>query len=82
MNILKTIAWTIVIIYVVVIFLLYTLQTKLIFYPGKLTPDYKFNTRDPAHEISLETADKQTINGLFFKNRLPDNAFRSSPRMR
>lgn len=72
MNILKTIAWTIVIFYVVVILLLYALQTKLIFYPGKLSPDYKFKTRDPAHEVSLITSDGQTINGLFFKNRLPD----------
>ena len=72
MNILKIVAWTIIIIYVVVVILLYTLQARLIFYPGKLSQNYKFKTGTGAEEIVLQTTDGERINGLFFRNKGPD----------
>lgn len=72
MNTLRIVAWTIVVIYVVVVILLYTLQTKLIFYPGKLSEGHKFKADAGAEEIILETADHERISCLFFPNKSRD----------
>lgn len=72
MVILKAIAWFIIIAYAVVIVVLYTLQRRLIFHPGSLTPDYRFKTEAGGEEITLTTADGERINGLFFENDHPD----------
>lgn len=66
MNTLKTIAWVFVILYGIVIVLLYTLQTRFIFYPGRLEPDFKFKLGDNTSEFFYRTEDGQSINGLFF----------------
>jgi fermentation-respiration switch protein FrsA (DUF1100 family) len=70
MNLLKGLAGFIILIYVLIIGLLYALQTKLIFYPAKLAGDFKFN--EGAAEINLKTSDHETIHGLFFKGSLED----------
>lgn len=66
MIILKYIALTIIVTYVVAALLLFVFQTRLIFYPGKLSKDYKFRTVPLREEVFLQTADGETINGLFF----------------
>jgi fermentation-respiration switch protein FrsA (DUF1100 family) len=52
--------------------LLYTLQTRLIFYPGSLTRDFNFKAGPNTQEIFVKTADGETINGLFFGNSSQD----------
>jgi fermentation-respiration switch protein FrsA (DUF1100 family) len=69
MNVIRIIAWTIIIFYALVIVLLYVLQTKLIFYPGKLGADHKFKLSHGAEEVMLKTADGESINGIFYKNK-------------
>ena len=66
MNTLKTIAWIVIIVYVMVVALLYALQARLIFYPGRLEPDFKFRLGDDDNEVYYQTEDGETINGLFF----------------
>lgn len=68
MNLLKTIAGAIIILYALVLILLYVLQTKLIFYPGRLAQDYKFKADGNAEEHVLNTSDGEQISGLFFSN--------------
>jgi fermentation-respiration switch protein FrsA (DUF1100 family) len=72
MNVLKIIAWIVVIIYCIVIILLYSLQSKLIFYPGVLSRDFKFNLGSKGQEVFLTAADGEQINGLFFANDSSD----------
>ena len=72
MAILKSIAWFVIIAYAVIVIVLYTLQRKLIFYPGVLARDYKFNTEDGTEEVALTAGDGETISGLFFEGELPD----------
>lgn len=72
MNLLKLIAWAIIILYVLVLILLYALQTKLIFYPGRLAQDYKFKSDGYPEEVVLNTSDGERISGLFFRNRAKD----------
>lgn len=67
MVILKTIAWIFIVLYVTVVVLLYTLQSRLIFYPGKLSADYRFRLRPHDRELFLETQDGERINALFFR---------------
>ncbi len=61
---LKGIAITIVGLYLAVSLVLYLLQTRLIFYPRRLTPGFRFAAE--AREVVLKTADGERINGLFF----------------
>jgi uncharacterized protein len=72
MKILKSIAWIVVIVYGIIIILLYSLQSKLIFYPGFLDRDFKFKLGPDDQEITLKTSDGQEINALFFANNSPD----------
>lgn len=72
MNLLKAIAWGVIIIYLLALTLLYLLQTKLIFYPGRLAPDYKFKLNGYAEEVVLNTSDGERISGLFFRNKARD----------
>jgi fermentation-respiration switch protein FrsA (DUF1100 family) len=48
--------------------LLYAFQTRLIFYPGKLSPDFNFASDINGRELFINTADDERINGLFFPN--------------
>lgn len=72
MHAIKIIASVIVIFYGAVIVLLYTLQSKLIFYPGVLSPDFKFRLGMQDEEIFVKTEDGERINALFFKSERPD----------
>ena len=72
MHVIKIIAWAIITIYVLVIVLLYTLQTKLIFYPGRLNADHKFKLIHGSEEILLRTSDGERISALFYANSSPD----------
>ena len=67
MILLKTLALIILFCYAIVIVVLYSLQKKLIFYPGRLSADYKF-TATNAEELMLKTEDGERISGLFFRN--------------
>lgn len=69
MNTIKVIAWIFVIVYGVVVILLYTLQVRLIFYPGRLDPDFKFRLGEDDDEVYYRTADGELINALFFEGR-------------
>lgn len=68
MALLKTIALIFVIGYAITVIALYLLQKRLIFYPGRLSPDYKFSTTNSAEEVTLTTEDNERISGLFFRN--------------
>src|SRR5688572_17744940 len=72
MEYLKIIAWTIIIIYLMVVVVLYTLQTRLIFYPGRLTANYQFKPGSGGKEVFLNTSDGEKINALFFRNSKAD----------
>lgn len=72
MNVLKTIAGIIILIYCMVIALLYALQSKLIFYPGVLPADFTFRGGPEMEELSLETSDGERISALFYGNAGPD----------
>ncbi|MGC1241816.1 MAG: alpha/beta hydrolase [Chryseosolibacter sp.] len=72
MSVLKIVAWIFVVCYVLLLMLLYTLQTKLIFYPGVLTRDFKFKLSFGDEEIILTTSDGEKISALFFRNKSPD----------
>lgn len=67
MTFLKIVAISIVVVYCAVMIILYALQTKLIFYPGKLASDHKFKSQYSSQEISLSTGDGEHINALFFR---------------
>ena len=69
MNVLKVIAWIIVTFYCTILVLLYALQSRLIFYPGVLKPDFRFAPGTNGEEIVLTTADGERISALFFGNR-------------
>lgn len=66
MHILKIIATIIIVLYLTGALVLYFFQTRLIFYPGKLSQDYKFRTIPLREEIFFKTEDGETINALFF----------------
>jgi uncharacterized protein len=70
MNSVKTIVLVILIIYVTCIILLYLLQAKLIFFPEKLPPTFKYTSSGT--EIFLETSDHERINALFFRGTRSD----------
>ncbi len=58
---------TIVIIYLVVCSILYFIQEKLIFFPEKLSKDYKYVFNQRFEEMNIKTGDAVMLNGLLFK---------------
>jgi uncharacterized protein len=52
--------------YVSVLLLAYLFQTKLIFFPTKLSQAHPFRRDVPCEEVFLTTPDGEKINGLFF----------------
>jgi uncharacterized protein len=66
MFILKIIAAIIIVLYLAGALVLYFFQTRLIFYPGKLSKDHKFRTIPLREEVFFKTPDNETINGLYF----------------
>ena len=53
--------------YLVICGLLYFFQEKLIFFPQKLTKDYRFEFGQPFEEMTIPTNDKSLLHGLLFK---------------
>jgi uncharacterized protein len=51
---------------------LVVLQTKLIFFPGHLQADFKFDLAGRGEEVFLPTSDGEVINGLFYKGTGPN----------
>jgi uncharacterized protein len=72
MQILKVAAIIVIIIFLTLAILLYAFQTRLIFFPGKLSQHYKFRLRSIDEEIFITTEDREKINALFFKGAGPD----------
>jgi pimeloyl-ACP methyl ester carboxylesterase len=53
--------------YLLICLLLYLFQEKLIFFPQKLTKDYRFGFNQPFEELNITTSDKTQLHGLLFK---------------
>lgn len=60
------IAAAVIIIYFLAVILLYILQTKIIFHPGKLSKDFRFKLSPDDDEVFLKTSDGTRINGIYF----------------
>lgn len=67
MQSLKILALVVIVLYIVVLVTLYVLQTRLIFYPGKLSQAFRFSSNGFGEEVVLETADSERISGLYFQ---------------
>ena len=67
MNILKSIAWIFIVVYALIIVLLYLLQTRMIFYPGLLTEDFRYKLGPGDEEVFFNTDDAERLNGLYFR---------------
>lgn len=72
MNLLKVAAWIVLIVFLVVVILLFVLQTRLLFHPGRLSADYKFKLGSGAEEVFLKTSDGETLNGLLYAQKAPE----------
>lgn len=66
MNVLRIFAAIIIIVFFILVVLIYLMQTKLIFYPGKLSQQYKFRLRAGDEEVVIHTNDDERINGIFY----------------
>jgi alpha-beta hydrolase superfamily lysophospholipase len=60
-----------VLLYAAICVLVYVVQEKLIFFPEKLSPDFRFAFQVPFEEISLQTQDKVLLNAVLFKADQP-----------
>ena len=58
----------VVITYIIICGLLYFFQEKLIFFPEKLSKEYKFDFNRNFEEINIKTKDNITLNGVLFKS--------------
>lgn len=56
------------ILYVLICVVLYFFQEKLIFFPDKLTKNYKFSFSQPFEEVNIKTNKGNMLNGLLFKS--------------
>lgn len=72
LNFFRVASIVVIILFLVLVVLLYVLQTKLIFYPGKLSANYKFRLRQGDEEVFIKTADDEQINGLFYQGSRPE----------
>jgi fermentation-respiration switch protein FrsA (DUF1100 family) len=72
MLLLKIFAYLIIILCVLLVIAFYFLQTRLIFHPGKLMKDYRFNLGALGEEVFLNTNDGERIHGLYFHGAKPD----------
>ncbi|GAB2807587.1 alpha/beta hydrolase [Ferruginibacter profundus] len=52
--------------YIALCILLYFFQEKLIFFPVKLDPQYRFGFNQPFKELNITTKDNKKLNGLLF----------------
>jgi hypothetical protein len=67
MKFIRKLLLTIITVFLIVVVAGYVLQTKLIFFPGKLDKEFQFNLKAGEEELFLETADGETINALFYQ---------------
>lgn len=65
MQALKFLAYAIIALYFVIVFLLFLFQQKLIFYPGTMAQKFNLNLAPHQHEVFLETHDHETIHGIY-----------------
>lgn len=72
MKILQSIAFVIVGVYVISVIILAIVQTKLIFFPGKLSRNFKFQLGEHGEEVFIGTSDGETINGLYYRGTRDD----------
>lgn len=61
----------VLLLYAAVCVLVYFVQEKLIFFPEKLSPDFRFTFQGPFEEISIKTQDKVLLNAVLFKANQP-----------
>jgi len=66
MKVLQVIAFIIIGLYFAFLIILYLIQARMIFFPGKLARDFTFQLGDTGQEVFLTTADGEKINALFF----------------
>jgi fermentation-respiration switch protein FrsA (DUF1100 family) len=59
---------TLMIFYIVVLFIACIFQEKLIFHPEKLSADYSYNLSEHDKEVMLQTKDGEKINAILFTN--------------
>lgn len=57
----------VIVAYIAIIVLAFSIQTKLFFHPEKLSDGYKFDKSLGSQEVFLETPDGEKINALFFE---------------
>ena len=57
--------------YVLVVYYVYASQEDFIFFPTKLSKNYKFEYNQKFEEVNLKAKDGNTINGLFFPAENP-----------
>lgn len=62
---------TILVTYSITLMLSYSFQTKLIFFPEKLDQNFKFDLHANTEEVSITTADGETINGIYHPGEKP-----------
>lgn len=67
MKLLQILAFSIIGLYFFVTVILYFLQTRFIFYPGRLAKDFRFKLGETGEEIFITTEDHERINALFYK---------------
>jgi len=72
MRILQIIAFITIALYFAFAVMLYILQSRLIFFPGKLPRDFKFQLGDIGEEHFIKTSDGETINALFYRGTRDD----------
>jgi uncharacterized protein len=63
--------YTIVVMYIILLGLLFVFQERLIFFPQKLGKNYEFRFRERFEEIFVESTDGKLIHGLLFKADKP-----------
>lgn len=67
MKILFNIFKIVLILYIILCGILYTIQEKVIFLPQKIDKEYKFNFNQHFEELNIEVTDGVNVNGLLFK---------------
>lgn len=71
MNTLRSIAYAIIALYVLVVLVLYIFQRRFIFFPGKLPENYNLKLNANQQECFLTTEDGERIHALFCQGNRP-----------
>jgi uncharacterized protein len=67
MKFLKKAVYLFTAVYLILIVMAFAFQSRFIFHPGKLPPDYQFSLGENDREVFLKTSDEETINALFYR---------------